>query len=98
ILPTRLGNAYKSVETYGRDQFRLDLQTFNYELHGIASARLLQDVDDTRAQVDFFIGFVGQLSLLSVVSLLVAVHVPSGTALVVAVAWRGSRRRPVRLG
>jgi hypothetical protein len=41
---------------------------------------------------------VGQLSLLSVVSLLVAVHVPSGTALVVAVAWRGSRRRPVRLG
>jgi len=98
ILPTRLGNAYKSVETYGRDQFRLDLQTFNDELHGIASARLLQDVDDTRAQVNFFIGFVGQLSLLSVVSLLVAVHVPSGTALVVAVAWRGSRRRPVRLG
>ena len=29
---------------------------------------------------------MGQLSLLSVVSLLVAVHVPSGTALVVAVA------------
>jgi hypothetical protein len=86
ILPTRLGNAYKSVEIYGRDQFRLDLQTFNYELHGVASARLLQDVDDTRAQVDFFIGFVGQLSLLSFVSLFVAVHVPSDTALVVAVA------------
>lgn len=85
ILPTRLGNAYKSVETYGQDQFRLDLQTFNYELYGVASARLLQDVDDTRAQVDFFIGFVGQLSLLSFVSLFVAVQAQSGTALVVAV-------------
>lgn len=65
ILPTRLGNAYKAIETYGSDSFNLDIQALNYELFSVGSERLRQDCDDTRAQVDFFLGFTFLLACLS---------------------------------
>jgi hypothetical protein len=83
ILPTRLGNAYKAIETYGVNRFSLDGQTFHFELLGVAPERLRRDIEDTRAQVDFFIGFVGQLGLLSIVSIAIAVSSQSGTALLI---------------
>jgi hypothetical protein len=86
FLPTRLGNAYRSIETYGADAFNLDTQAFNYELFSVASPRLLQDFDEAYVSVDFFLGFVGQLSALSAVSLAVAVGTGSPTCLVVALA------------
>ncbi len=83
ILPTRLGNAYKAIETYGVNHFSLDGQTFHFELLGVAPDRLRRDIEDTRAQVDFFVGFVGQLGLLSIVSIAIAVSSQSGTALLI---------------
>ena len=56
LLPTRLGNALKSLETYAMTRYALDSQAFWYELHGVSSLALRQDVDDTRASVDFFVG------------------------------------------
>lgn len=85
VLPTRLGNAYKAIETYGSDQYRLDLQTFNYELFSVAPARLLQDVDDARASVDFFVGSAAQLGALSLVSVVVGLAERSGQSIVVSV-------------
>lgn len=84
ILPTRLGNAFKAVETYGDRQFSLDSQAFHFELSGVAPDRLERDLEDTRAQVDFFLGFVGQLGLLAAISIVTAVGKTSGIALALA--------------
>lgn len=83
ILPTRLGNAYKAIETYGVNQFYLDGQTFHFELLGVVPDRLRRDIEDVRAQVDFFIGFVGQLAALCLVSVSIAIGARSGSALVI---------------
>jgi hypothetical protein len=80
ILPTRLGNAFRALETYGDDKFSLDSQTFWYELHSVAPDRLRQDVEDARAGVDFFISFVGNLVLLASLSLAVAMTHPNASA------------------
>jgi hypothetical protein len=57
ILPTRLGNALKALETYGKERYGLDSQTFWYELETVAPESLQKDVEDSRAIVDFFISF-----------------------------------------
>ena len=72
LLPTRLGNAFRALETYGQTRFGLDSQALWYELHAVAPDRLRQDIEDARASVDFFVGFVGQLVLLAVLGLLTA--------------------------
>jgi hypothetical protein len=65
ILPTRLGNALKALETYGSDRYGLDSQTFWYEVYASAPERCQTDADQARASVDFFISIVGLLALLS---------------------------------
>jgi hypothetical protein len=85
IMPTRLGNAFRSIETYGRDQFGLDSQAFHYELTAVVQDHVRRDYEDTRAQVDFFLAFTGQLCLLGLVSLFAAVSAGSGGSLAVAV-------------
>jgi hypothetical protein len=92
ILPTRLGNAYKAIETYGVNRFGLDGQTFHFELLAVAPEQLRRDVDDTRAQVDFFVGFVGQLCLLGIVSMSVAIGAQSLSALLVSLLSAGLAR------
>lgn len=84
LLPTRLGNAFRALEMYGIERFELDSQTFWYELHAVAPDRLRQDIEDARASVDFFIGFVGQMLLLGTVSLLVSLKDSSGSALLLS--------------
>lgn len=86
LLPTRLGNALKALETFGVDRFSLDSQTFWYELNALAPERARKDADDARASVDFFISFVAHLALLSLVSLIVAATTGSGAILVVGVS------------
>jgi hypothetical protein len=83
LLPTRLGNAFKALETFGVDRFNLDSQTFWYELNALAPERVRKDADDARAAVDFFISFVAHLALLSIISLIVAANTGSAGALAV---------------
>lgn len=65
LLPTRLGNALKALETYGSDRYGLDSQTFWYEIYACAPERCRSDADSARASVDFFISLLGLLALLS---------------------------------
>lgn len=69
ILPTRLGNAYKALESYGYNQFRLDSQSLWYELQAVSSERLRQDSDDARASVDFFVSLTVYLVIFSILAL-----------------------------
>lgn len=83
LLPTRLGNAFKALETFGVDRFKLDSQTFWYELNALAPERVRKDADDARAAVDFFISFVAHLALLSLVSVVTAARTGSTGVLAV---------------
>jgi hypothetical protein len=83
VLPTRLGNGFKAIETYGARRYNLDSQVFHYELSGVVSDRVERDSEDARSQVDFFLGFVGQLSLLTAVAGATALLASSASALLV---------------
>ena len=86
LLPTRLGNAFKAMEDYGYDRFRLDSQTLWYELHSVLPARLRKDSEDARAGVDFFGALLAHLVALAVIGCLIAITEGSALAFLVAVA------------
>jgi len=67
LLPTRLGNAYRALETYGSSRYSLDSQTLWYELQSVIPPQLRRDVEDGRASVDFFVSSVVHCVLLVVV-------------------------------
>lgn len=69
ILPTRLGNAYKALESYGHDNFGLDSQSLWYELQAVSTDRLRQDSDDARASVDFFVSLTIYLAIFSALAM-----------------------------
>jgi hypothetical protein len=84
LLPTRLGNALRSMERYGGRRFGLDSQTVWYELQSVSPENLRRDAGDARATVDFFVSSVAHLSFLSIVSATAAVAARSITAFLVA--------------
>jgi hypothetical protein len=55
VAPTRLGNALRAFETYGRDRYRLDSQTLWHELHMVTPKALLDEVTGSRVGTDFFV-------------------------------------------
>src|SRR6266404_3618486 len=55
VVPTRLGNAIRSFETYGSVRFNLDSQTLWSELCSVVPEYLQKDMDQARAIVDFFV-------------------------------------------
>lgn len=64
LMPTRLGNALKAMESYGVSRFGLDSQTFWYELQAAAPDAIRTATRETRASVDFFISSIAHLTLL----------------------------------
>ena len=58
IAPTRLGNALRAFETYGKDRFGLDSQTMWTELCAVVPKSLQLELDRSRAMVDFFVALV----------------------------------------
>jgi len=66
LMPTRLGNALKAMESYGVDRYGLDSQTFWYELLAVADDKVRQSTEEARAAVDFFMSSVAHLLLLAV--------------------------------
>src|SRR5579884_1545429 len=83
VQPTRLGNALRAMETYAVPRFGLDSQTLWYELVACAPARVVKDVEETRATVDLFVSAVMHFSLLAVACFVVAIWARSWQALVV---------------
>jgi hypothetical protein len=57
VVPTRLGNAIRSFETYGKSRFNLDSQTMWSELLALAPKSLQVEIDRSRAIVDFFVAY-----------------------------------------
>jgi hypothetical protein len=92
IMPTRLGNALKAMETYGTDRYRLDSQTLWYEVYSSAPERCRTDADQARASVDFFISLVGLLALLSAASVASAVTTDASQCWVVALGAAAATR------
>lgn len=66
LQPTRLGNALRALEAYGADRFGLDSQTLWYELLAVCPPPLRQELDESRASIDWFISALAHLALLAV--------------------------------
>lgn len=91
VLPTRLGNALRSMERYGLGRYGLDSQLLWYELQSMASPTLRRDNEDARATVDFFLAAIVHSALLGFIATAIGVasvaHGPVGVASIsVAVA------------
>jgi hypothetical protein len=82
-MPTRLGNALKSAETYADSHYGMDSQLLWFELAALAPDTLRQDVDDSRAPIDFFVSFLANFVLLALLSLAAWVAVGSDAGLAV---------------
>ncbi len=74
-LPTKLGNRIRAFEAYGRDWYGLETMTLWFGLVSVAPQELLENIQDARQNVEFFIGTVAASSLLAVVSTASAVTV-----------------------
>ena len=100
VLPTRLGNALRALETYGEDVFRLDSQQLWYELLGTARPAVRQEQAEARALVDLFVAAIAAGIILSVLATAVAIATRTVAAAVLAasalafclVAYRGAVR------
>jgi hypothetical protein len=55
VAPTGLGNALRVMETYGRDRYGLDSQTFWTELSSVVPDTTRQETESARALVDFLV-------------------------------------------
>lgn len=76
IAPTRLGNALRSFETYGATRYNLDSQTLWTELCSVVPKYLQDELDRSRATVDFFIALF-YLTILFALATLILAGVPS---------------------
>ena len=55
VAPSRLGNALRAFETYGKTRFNLDSQTLWNELCTVVPKYLQDELDRSRSGVDFFV-------------------------------------------
>jgi ABC-type multidrug transport system fused ATPase/permease subunit len=101
VLPTRLGNALRALETYGVRIYSLDSQQFWYELIGTADDPVRREHEEARAQVDLFISAVAVFAGLAVAAALVVLIDPAApgplslsalSILLVPLAYRGAIR------
>ena len=74
IAPTRLGNALRAFETYGKTRFNLDSQLMWNELCAAVPKYLQTELDRSRAGVDLFVALFYLSALFGVIALLVVVH------------------------
>ncbi|HXW29053.1 MAG TPA: hypothetical protein VEK55_06790 [Xanthobacteraceae bacterium] len=73
VAPTQLGNALRSFETYGKTRFNLDSQTLWSELCAVAPKYIQDELDRSRASVDFFVALVYLSAGFAVVSCGIAI-------------------------
>ncbi|MCP4308976.1 MAG: hypothetical protein GY788_29710 [bacterium] len=98
VLPTRLGNALRAMETFGTSRYGLDSQQMWYELLGVSSSTAKESTEDGRAPVDFFVGSVVAMSVLVVLGLIVAATTPSEEVGLAVAAVALLMIRPAYLG
>ncbi len=86
IMPTRLGNALKALETYGVSVYGLDSQQMWFELIGTAAEPVRREVEEARAMVDIFVAAIAASVGLSISSFLVALATREPASLLLAVS------------
>jgi ABC-type glycerol-3-phosphate transport system permease component len=74
VVPTRLGNAIRAFETYGKSRFNLDSQTLWSELVAVAPKSLQTELDRSRSIVDFFVASVYATFVAGCLAIAAAVH------------------------
>jgi hypothetical protein len=84
VMPTRLGNALRNAETYGRNRWNLDFLTMWHELVALAPAPLARELDDTRSGLDFFMSTIVTLAVVAAISLTSIIGASDIAPLVVA--------------
>lgn len=77
IMPTKLGNALRGLETYGYARFGLNSQTFWYELRSAASDKIRESTEEARSAVDFFLSSIIHLILLLLAGVGAAIFLPN---------------------
>jgi hypothetical protein len=70
IMPTKLGNALRGAETYGRNRWNLDTLTVWHELIAVTPPALAKELDDARSGLDFFMSAIVHLTIVATVSVL----------------------------
>jgi hypothetical protein len=75
IMPTRLGNALRSLEGYGADRFGLDSQQFWYELVGTADEAVRRESEEARSQVDVFVAAISVAAFLAIACVAVCLQI-----------------------
>lgn len=78
--PTAFANALRAIETYGWDRYRLDSQTLWSELQGVIPERLKDDLEASRAPVNFFVSLIYLAALSGVIMLFLAVRASENAA------------------
>jgi hypothetical protein len=69
VMPTRLGNALRSMETYGHDRYRIDAVVLWYALAAVSPKQIRKQEAASRAVVDFFVCMLYAGALLVLASL-----------------------------
>jgi hypothetical protein len=86
VMPTRLGNALRTLETYGQDRFGLDSQQFWFELIGTAQDSVRRESEEARAQVDLFVAAVSVFSILALASTIVGLGLGEPASMILGLA------------
>ena len=73
VAPTRFGNAIRALETYAIDRFNLDSQRLWTEIYSVVPDHLRSEYEQSRANVDFFVGLIYLSAAFGLLSLGVAV-------------------------
>jgi hypothetical protein len=77
VMPTRLGNALKAGESYGRDQYGLDTVLLWNQLVSVAGDELKEGLARTRTMMDFHAGVFWLSPLFAMASLGTALYASS---------------------
>ena len=56
VMPTRFGNAMKAAETYGNEQYDLDVALLWTRITAVASDPVRDQLNQSRSVIDFFVG------------------------------------------
>lgn len=91
MMPTKLGNVLRASETYGREQYGLDIALLWPQVVGVSPTPAVGAVEASRSALDFFIGICVLGPTFAICSLAVAIHSGEWWALLglcgMAVAW-----------
>jgi hypothetical protein len=74
VMPTKLGNALRAAETYGKAEYGLDVVALWTRITAVASDALREQVNQARSVMDFFVGTVWLSAVFAVAAGFTAIY------------------------